>query len=116
MQNATWRVRKPHLRLPTALLFHVLAHAGHCPTGTSGTHERIKLTLGLLPDLWTGGVIVHGGICGVVELVGPYGVLQCSGVPLGLVVVVLWVFVRNHGNGVYVRTEHAQDVHFLLAL
>ncbi len=117
MQHAAWRVSKPALHAPFALLLQVARGARQRASGAGSGDEAIELAaVGLLPDLRAGRLDVRLAVGGVVELVGPDGVVEALGVPLGLVVVVLRVVERDGGHRVNLGAEHAEEVNLLLRL
>ena len=67
------------------LALEVLAHAGNSAAGANASHKEINLTIGVLPDLRTGGLDVCLRIGRVHELAGDKGVgnLLCQLIRLG---------------------------------
>ena len=116
MQDATRRVRQPHLRLATALLLQIPPDARERAASTSSSNERINSAGRLCPNLRARGPVMRVRIGGVVELVRPDRAWQRAGKVARLVVVVPRVVVRHGGNRSYVGTEHSQKVDLLLTL
>ena len=90
IQHTPLWVRQVTLHPPIALLRQVARDTRQCPTRTCSADERVQLApVGLRPDFRPGRSNVSPTIGGVVELIGPDGVVEGFGVSTGLVVVVL---------------------------
>lgn len=97
VQNTTGRIGQKDLCLSVRLLLQEPSNSSKGTTSAGGASETIDLTLQLLPDLGSSGLDMGLTVGGVVELVGPDGVVEGFGVAGGLVVVVLGV-VECHGG------------------
>ena len=116
VQDATWRVRQPHLRPPAAPLLQIPAHARERAARAGSGDERVDGAGRLRPDLRARRAVVRVRVGGVVELVGPDGATRGARKVARLVVVVPRVVVGHRGHGAHVGAEHAQQVDLLLAL
>lgn len=97
VQNTTGRIGQKDLGLSVRLLLQEPSNSSKSTTSTGGASETIDFTLQLLPDLGSSGLDMGLTVGGVVELVGPDGVVEGLGMAGGLVVVVLGV-VECHGG------------------
>ena len=93
-----------------------LANTSQGAARTRRADKSVKHAVCLLPNLRTGRTIVRIRIGGIIELVGPNRVGDAFCIVPRLVVIVLRVLVRDCGNGVYLRAQHAQEIYLLLTL
>ena len=115
VQNRAWRVRQDALDVAAHAL-QVAGHAGKRSACSRGTCPRVDLAVELRPDLGPRGLDVCLAVSKVVKLVGPHGVFQRIGVPLGLVVVVGRVVVRHGRHRVHLGAQEPERVHLALRL
>ena len=104
VQNRAWRVRQDALDVAAHAL-QVAGHAGKRSACSRGACPRVDLAVELRPDLGPRGLDVCLAVSKVVKLVGPHGVFQRVGVPLGLVVVVGRVVVRHGRHRVHLGAQ-----------
>jgi hypothetical protein len=116
VQDATRRVRQPHLRLATALLLQIPPNARERAASTSSSNERINSAGRLRPNFRARCPVMRVRVGGVVELVRPDRAGQRAGIVACLVVVVPCVFVRHSGHRSHIGAEHSQKVNLLLTL
>ena len=100
VQHRSGRIGEPSLDTAVGLLRKVAGDTGQRTACAGRANECIEFAaVGLFPDFRAGGEDMRIAVGGVVELVGPYGVVERVGVPLRLVVVVLRV-VKCHSCGI----------------
>ena len=107
MQDATRRVRQPHLRLPTALLLQIPPNARERAAGTSSSNKSINSAGRLRPNLRARSPVMHVRVGGVIELVRPDRTGRRAGIVACFVVVVPRIFVWDRGHRSYIGTEHS---------
>lgn len=101
VQNTAGRISQEDLGLAVALLLQVPGNTAQGTASACGAGESVDLAVQLLPDLGSSGLDMGTAVGGVVELVGPDGVLEALGMAGSLVVVVLGVVERHGGDGVH---------------
>jgi hypothetical protein len=116
VQDRPRGVGEEALDAAVADVLEVAGYAGKRAAGTCCASESVDLATGLVPDLRASGLNVRLAVGGVVELVGPDGVVEALGVALGLVVVVLRVVEGDGGDGVDFSAEEPQQVNLALRL
>lgn len=115
VQHAPRRIRKPDLHI-LALFPHVSAHTTQRASSTSRTNECIDLPVGLAPDFRSRSRVVRVSVGLIVELVRPNSVGERLCISLRLMIIVLWIVVRDGWNSSDIGAQHAKKVDFFLAL